>query len=134
AVRVDKRDAPKLIALHVADAVVKREALVDERVIGAQQLEHAAILEKNARDEELELLLEALAEVVIEFRKHDRIGIDLRDAAHVEPLEREVRDERARLRVFQHPPHLPREHAGLRKAPLLGKLEQLVVRDAAPQE
>ena len=52
-----ERDAPEAAAIHVRDAVMLRQPLVDERVVRAQQIEHAAILAQDALEEELRLLV-----------------------------------------------------------------------------
>ena len=43
-------------------------------------------------------------------------------------------DQRSRARVGQHPPHLPLEHRRLVQLAARRHVEQLVVRDAAPEE
>ena len=50
----------------VRDAVVPREPLVDERVVGGQQVEHAAILADDAVEEQLGLALHRLGQRVVE--------------------------------------------------------------------
>ena len=45
-------DAAEALAAHVVDAVVQREALVQERVVGRQEIEHAAVLAEDAVDEQ----------------------------------------------------------------------------------
>ena len=81
------------------NAVVARQPLVDERVVGAQQIEHAAILAQRAGDEQLGLLLERLEQAVVEVRIDVRMHDDLVDAAQVQPLRGEVVDERRRSRA-----------------------------------
>ena len=54
---VGERHAPEVAAVDVRDAVVPRQPLVHERVVGGQQLEHAAVLAQLAADEQLGLLL-----------------------------------------------------------------------------
>ena len=53
-----KRDAPEIAALHVGNAVVLGQPLIDERVVGRQQFEHAAILAQDAVEEQLGFPLE----------------------------------------------------------------------------
>ncbi len=48
-----QRHAAEVIALDVRQAVEPRDALVDERVVGAQQIERAAVLLHDAAEEEL---------------------------------------------------------------------------------
>ena len=62
-----------------------------------------------------------------------RRDVALQVAQH-QPLAGEVVHERPRLRVRQHPPHLLLEHRRLAQLALRGERQQLVVRNAAPQE
>ena len=62
-----KRDAPEAAAVDVRNAVVLGEPLVDEGVVGAQQIEHAAILAHDALEEQLGLPPEGLPQVVVEI-------------------------------------------------------------------
>ena len=62
-------DAPEPAALHVGNAVVAREPFVDERVVGAQQVERAAILADHALEEQLRLAAERLTQRVVEVGK-----------------------------------------------------------------
>ena len=64
-----QRHAAEVIAFDVRQAVEARDALVDERVVGAQQIERAAILLHDAAEEELRLALRALAQRVVEVRE-----------------------------------------------------------------
>ena len=107
------RVAPEVAALDVGNAVVPREPLVDERVVGAQQVEHVAVLAHDAVEEQLGFPAKRLPQVVVE------IGKALRRArthvAEIQPLPREIRDERG-ARIGHHPPDLPREHGRSRAA------------------
>ena len=102
-----KRHAPEVAALDVRDAVVPREPLVDERVVGAQQVERAAVLAHDARRRRARSrAASACAQRVVEVRetalhRHRRLEV-----AQIQPLAGEVRDERVGARVRQHPPHL----------------------------
>ena len=49
-------DAAEAAAVDARDPVVAREPLVDERVVRAQQIQHAAIFAHGAADEQLGLL------------------------------------------------------------------------------
>ena len=52
----------------------------------------------------------------------------------MEPLRREVRDERARSRIGEHAPHLLLEHARLMQLSRNRHVQQLIVWNAAPEE
>ena len=58
--------------------VVPRQPLVDERVVGAQQIEDAAILAQRAGDEQLRFLLERLQQALVEVRDRGPDGRPLR--------------------------------------------------------
>ena len=71
-----------------------REPLVQERVVGAQQIERTAVVADDAVEEQLGLAPECLAQTVIEVRKdalhrHRRVEV-----AQEQPLSGEVADER----------------------------------------
>ena len=62
---------------HRGDAVVPREPLVQERVVGGEQIAHVAILEQHAREERLDLGRHVLAQRFVERGKQVGIGHDL---------------------------------------------------------
>src|SRR6185436_7943634 len=47
-----ERDAPELVAIDIRNAVVLREAIVDERVVRGQQIDDAAIFANDALKEQ----------------------------------------------------------------------------------
>ena len=71
-----QRHAAELRTVDVGNAVVLRQPLVDERVVGGQQVEDAAILLDDAGEEQLDLALERAAQVVVEVGEEvdDRLG------------------------------------------------------------
>ncbi len=110
------------------------QALVDERVVRIQQIEHAAILAHDAVEQQLGFALERLPQIVVEVRKHQEVGVPVPQLAQEQPLSGEIGDERARPRVVQHPSDLLLERRGVLELALLGGLQQLLVGNAAPQE
>ena len=82
--------APEVAAVHVRDAVVPREPLVDERVVGVHQVEHAAVLAHDAAEEQLGLALEGLAQVVVEVGEDEQVRIPVAQLAQEQPLAGEV--------------------------------------------
>ena len=56
------------------------------------------------------------------------------EVAQIQPLRREVVDQRLGALVGQHAAHLLLEHRGVLEAPVHRGIEQLVVGNAAPQE
>src|SRR5690606_430597 len=91
---------------------------------------------QDAVDEELELLLEHVARIVEPARVRELAAVrhDLVELRDVEPLEREILDERHRAVVREHPADLPREDLGVAELRRVRELEQLLVRQAAPEE
>ena len=131
---VRKRDPAEVAAVHVRNAVVAGQPFVDEGVVGGQQVDHALIVAKLAGDEQLGLALERLPQVVVEHRERVHVGRGGLDVSQVEPLRREVADERGRPVVGEHPLRLsPQDRGGFQLA-AASRRQQLVVGDAAPQE
>src|SRR5262245_4233240 len=112
-----------------------REPFVHEGVVGAQQIEDAAILAERASEQQPRFLFEGLEQALVEIRID--IGIDdhFTNPTQVQPLSRKVVDERSRrARIVEHALHLLLEHRGLRQLSALGGIEQPLVRNAVPQE
>ena len=128
------RDAPVVAAVDARDAVVPRQAVVQERVVGRQQLQHAAVGAHLAVEEQLRFAPECFSEVVVERREERAVRGDGLQVPEIQPLSGEVGGQRAGARVVEHPQHLSLQHGGVAQPPLLGQRQQLVVRDAAPQE
>ena len=112
-----------------------RQPLVDERVVGAQQVERAAILAHDALEEELGLAAERLPQRVVEVREdalHRHDGVEV---AQEQPL---TRRSSRRTRRRADPPSsggpAARAPPARRAAACVRQAQQLVVGDAAPQE
>ena len=82
----------------------------------------------------LRLLAHRLADVVVEVREQQHVRRDLVQVAELQPLAGERRHQRVGALVGDHAPHLRLEDAG--RAQLAGnrEVQQLVIRNAAPQE
>ena len=108
------------------------QPFVDERVIGREQIDHAAIFVHDAVEEQLRLAPERLPQGAVEVREqiHDRFH--RRHPAYVQPLPREVFDQRLRSWIRDHAPDLLLEHGGIPELSLGGQPRQLVVGNAAP--
>ena len=129
-----QRDTPEAAAIHVRDAVMPGEPFVDERVIRPQQVEDAPILAQDAFEEQFRFLPKGLPKIVVEIRKQTHIRRDRREIAQVQPLRGEVAHQGLGTSVRQHPPHLSFEHRRLAQFSSNGHVEQLIVRNTAPQE
>ena len=110
------------------------EPFVQERVVRPQQVERAPILADDAVDEELGLLAQGLPEVVVEIREDAHVGRNRIQIPQVQPLRGEVGDEVLGSRIRQHAAHLALEHRRLVELAPRREIEQLIVRNAAPQE
>ena len=130
-VRVVKR---RHLAVDIGNLIVPREPFVEERVVRRQQLQHAAVLLQLAPDEQVGLLLHGLTQVLVEVRELVDIGDDACQLSELQPLIGKVIDERPRASVADHPPHLPIQDGRIFELSPNGKIEKLVVRNAAPQK
>ena len=117
------------------NAVVLRQPLVDEGVVGGQQVEHAAILAKDALRRKLRFAAESLAQVFVE------VGILSADPAATvgrllqeQPLPDEIADDGVGSRIGEHSTHLPLEYTGIAQFAGRRGIQQRFVRNAAPQE
>ncbi len=131
---VIERHATEAAAVDVRDAVMLREPFVDERVVGAQEIERASILAQDALEKELGLLPEGLPEIVVEVRKQPHVRRDRRKIPQLQPLRCEVGHQGSRTLVGEHPPHLPLERRRLMERFGRREVQQLVVWNAAPEE
>ena len=132
---IGERHAPEATAVDSRNSVVPRQPFVDERVVGVEQLDDAAIFPECARDEELGLALEGLQQALVVGRIPIGIDDDLAHPAQVQPLRRESVNERAvGTRIRQHPAHFALENRRARELVALGQVEQALIGDAAPQE
>ena len=131
---VGELHAAEMTAVHVADAVVPGQPLVEEAVMGREQLGDAVIPAHLIVEELLGLGDERGTQVVVPVREGVGVGLRQLDVPQEQPLRREVRDEGPGPLVGDHPAHLLIEDRRLLQLALLGQLQQLVVGHAAPEE
>ena len=110
AIDVGQSNAPEVRPADVRDAVVVRQPLVHEGVVGGEQLEHAAIVAEDAAGEQLGFAAEPLPQVFVEVGVLSRIRQYRRKVAQEQPLPDKVIDDGISSRVGEHTPHLPLEH------------------------
>ena len=127
-------DAPEVTAAHAADAVVPRQPLVDERVVGAQELEGAPVLAQLTLEEQPGLLPEGLAQILVELGKHVHVRHGRFQVAGVEPLAEEARRERPRAGIGEHPPYFLLQDRPVLQHPRVRQIEEAVVGNAAPEQ
>ena len=112
-----------------------REAIVQERKVRAEQVEDAAIFAQNRLDEEPRLLGHRVAQPLVEIREQAIVGPLHRDeVAQKQPLPGEVLDKVCRAAIGDHPTHLLIEHLRRVQRAARPQIDQLIVRDAAPEE
>src|SRR5688572_1414825 len=79
--------AAEIAAMDTRDAVVTREALIDEGVVGIEQVEDAAVLVHDGIKQHLGFAAERLPQAVVEVL---RVSLHPVELAKVEPLAGEV--------------------------------------------
>ena len=90
--------------------------LINEGVVGGQQIQYVVVFVENAAHEQVGFLAQGLAEIVIEIRKLLRVGEGVLEVPQEQPLRREVGHQRIRARVGEHAPHLFFEHRRIFRA------------------
>jgi hypothetical protein len=101
-------DADELFALNLdaRDTVVLGERGVDERKIGIQEVENAAIFANHRREEQLAFANHRVFQGAIVSWKHLGIGRRRFQLAQRQPLLREALQKRLGLGVLGHAQHL----------------------------
>src|ERR1700722_11887891 len=132
--RIRQLHAAKVAAEHATDPVVSCQAFVHERVVRGHQIEGIAVLADDAGKKQLRLAREGLPQIVVEIRKDVRVRSNPLQVPQLQPLPGEVADERVGARIGQHALDLLRQDPGPMKPLLTGHGQQLIVRNAAPQE
>ena len=96
--------APEVAAVHIGNAIVTRQLFVQERVVGRQQIDDAAILSQLTVEEQLDFLHERGSQVVVKpWKLLVRVRREQPDIANLQPLAEEIPDERRpRARIGQH--------------------------------
>ena len=125
-------DAAQVAVAHAVDAVVRGEALVQIRVVGVEQLEHAAPLAQDLGEQELGLAAETPH--ASPRRDRDPATASRRARAASTTGRRSFRRSAARVRPSSSRSTCTASDVGLVQLAGRGDGEQLVVGDAAPQE
>ena len=71
-----------------------------------KQIHDASVLMQDGLEEQLRLVLERLTKALVEFRKSVGIGFDQTQIAQIQPLSREILDQRLRALIGEHALHL----------------------------
>ena len=108
------------------------QALVEERVVGADQFEDAAVAAQDAIQEKIGFAAERLAQGLVEILKQQvvrRLGFNV---VQEEPLLGKIGDQRLGARIGEHPARLlPQDHR-IAELSTGGDVQQLVIGNAAP--
>ncbi len=119
---------------HARDAVMAREALVEERIPGVDEIEDAAVFTDHVVQEELRLAAHRDAQVVFEVGKAIAVAGDRFERAELQPLPAELLGEGVGLRVTQHPPDVRGEHDRVAQRARVRGAPQRLVRHARPEK
>src|SRR4029079_3021868 len=79
-------DAPEPVAEHAGNLVVRGKPLVDERVVGRQQVEHARVITYTPVEQELRLTANRTRDGPIVMRVAGRVGRPRVESPKAEPL------------------------------------------------
>ena len=130
-----ERHAAEVRSVNIGDAVVPGEPLVDERVVGGQQIDDVAILPHDAFEEQLRLAPEPLPQLVVP------VGIEhaVRATSPAGSAGRATARRSCSTSASDRGSASMRRTCcsstpGLLEPSLAGHVDQLVVRNAAPQE
>ena len=102
--RVTRRNR---LPMNVRNSVVPGQSLVHVRVVGIEQIHHAAVFAHDAFEKQLRLAPKRLPQVIVEST---RLGSSTLQLAQVQPLPAEVGRQRLRTRIRQHAQRLLFEH------------------------
>ena len=86
---------------------MRGEPVVEERELGVQHVERAAVGAEELPEEEGRLVLHGLQERCIHTGEERLAGLERGNGAELQPLSGEVLHQGLRLRVGQHAPDLP---------------------------
>ena len=132
--RIGDRHAPEVAAMDALHAVVLREPGVEEGVVGAQQVQDAAILTHLTLEEQLGFLQQRVAQGAVVTGESHRIRHHGLQVAHLQPLPEEVVHPAGGPPIRQHPARLPFQHDRIAQSAADGRIQQRFVRNAPPQE
>ncbi len=128
-------DFPKSAAVGRSNSVMLGQALIQECVVGAQQLQHVAIVTHDAFEEQFRPPPECLAEIVVEAREQPHVGDWRRpDSADRATDRKNSTPSASRPLIGEHAAHLVLQHSRRAQFSLNRDIQQFVVGNAAPQK
>ena len=91
AIGVRQYDTAEMVAADVGEPVMAGQLLVDEGVVGLQQIQHAAVLAEDGINQKFGFLSHRLLEAGIELRRHRRCAVQ---QLQRQPLRRKIAHQR----------------------------------------
>ena len=128
-----QRHASHLHTMHIRDAVMLGEALVEHRKAGPHQCAHGRIGGDEFAEKRARLGNHRLVQQKAILGVKLRVGRGLVHAAEVEPLVGEVADEAFAARVGEQSVHFAMQHLGALQRAIARGGEQRVIGRAIPQ-
>ena len=98
-----RRDPAELVAGDAGDPVVPGQPLVEERVVGVEEVGDRPVVVDDRGEEQLDLAGHRQAERLVEAGEPAPVGAGQLEVPGLEPLAGEVLDELPGLRVLEHP-------------------------------
>ena len=127
-------DPPPLASEHAVDSVELGQALVEKRVIGAQQIQHRAVVAKHVLKKPNRLLVHRAAQFRERRIKLLVLVVVLVEAANVQPLAGELLGQAPGARVAQQAPRLREQRFVAGQLAGGGGAAQFRIRQRRPQE
>ena len=126
--------SPRLIVFPL-QSVVLRQFRVRKGVVGIEQRGERAVVADEVGEEGRDFIEHRLTQRSRVFGEAFLVGAGERfEVAEAPELRGEIRRERRGTWVFEHALRLSDEHGGFAQLVRSGKTEQLVIRDARPEE
>ena len=104
--RVRDRHASESVSDDAGQPIVGRQSLVDEGVVGSEQIDQAPIFADDAAKQEFRLATHRPVQVLVPVREQVDVGVRVPQILQVQPVGGEVGGQRVGPRVGQHAPHL----------------------------
>ena len=134
AAAVFQRNLFEVVLVDLVETVMFREVVVDEGVVGAEELAHRAVLLQHVLEDHEGLGGEGVLKgVIVEGLELLLIRRQQRDVLEVQPLAQEVVDEEVGLLVFEHPLDLPGKGIFIGELVGGGELEEGLVGHRVPE-
>ena len=129
-----KEHALECFAVDSLNPVVSCQRTIQEGKLSVDELENAPVLAHHRRHEHQRLAAHGIEQFVVHRGEALRIGFLAIEQAKVQPLGGEVIGQGVGLGVVEHSPDLSFENARLAQRAPVSRLQQRVVRHAAPEK